>query len=115
VRRKVYSGIDTDLLEATLLVRGRNSWEGVSRRNSSCETETPRKGFSEELLVRGGEYSHGGNSWEGVSRRNSSCETEAPRKGFSEELLVRGGEYSCEVERSHANEPTPRNSSATEK
>jgi hypothetical protein len=55
-----------------LLVRGGNSSPGFSEGFLSCEAETPRSGFSVELLVRGGNY---------------SCEAETPRRGFSEELL----------------------------
>jgi hypothetical protein len=66
-----------------------------------------------ELLVQGGNSSEwllGGTTrarWEllvGASRRNSS-----------EGLLVRGEEYRCEVQGSHANESTLRNSTGTEK
>jgi hypothetical protein len=68
----------------------------------SCDAETPQKGFSDELL--------GGSSrarWKLLGRTS--------RRNSLEGLPVRGGEYSCEAEGSRANEPTPRNSSGTEK
>jgi hypothetical protein len=81
-RRKVVVRLSCELF---LLGDGHESTWSVPTR---VEAKTPRKGFSEELLVRGG------NSLEGVS----------------EELLMRGGSFSeaisCEAEGSRAKEPT---------